>query len=169
MAWSTADGRAGTGVPGVVYDTAIVPVGSIMNFIDPIYGEGTFIFLPGVASTARGDVVDYTAGNGAASPVGSTTRWAGTIITGRPLAIATAATIAGTWGWYQVVGLAVVTISGVIAAGNSAYWQAAGVVQAAAVAGKQMVNAIAVSANGVPAAGQATYQIAWPFAQGAIT
>lgn len=169
MAWSTANDRAGTGVPGVVYDSAIVPVGSIMNFIDPIYGEGTFIFLPGVASTAQGDIVEYTTGNGAASPAGSTTRWAGTVITGKPLAIASAATIASTWGWYQVVGLAIVTISGTIAAGNGAYWQATGVVQAAAVAGKQMVNAVAVSANGVPGAGKAVYQIAWPFAQGAIT
>lgn len=169
MAWSTATDRLGTGVPGVVYDSAIVPVGSIMNFIDPIYGEGIFIFLPGVAAVAQGDVVEYTTGNGAASPAGSTTRWAGTVITGKPLAVASAAIINGTWGWFQVVGLAIVSTNGVIAAGNGAYWQATSTVQAAAVAGKQMVNAVAVSANGVPAANKAIYQIAWPFAQGAIT
>lgn len=170
MAWSTATPRAGTGVPGVAYDTQLVPIGTKEKFVDPIYGEGEFIFLPGVASTAAGDVVEYTTGAGAASPTGSTTRWAGTANTGKPLAIATVAnTSTSNWAWYQVYGLAVLNISGTVAAGDKVYWQATATVSSTAVAGKQVLGAVAVSANGVPATGKATYNIAYPFAQGAIT
>lgn len=168
MAWSTANDRLGTGIPGVVYDTQIVPIGSMNNFYDPIYGEGTFIFLPGAASVAAGDVVEYTTGNGAASPAGSVTRWAGTAGSGKPLAVASAATIAATWGWYQVVGLAVINTSGVVAAGDKAFWQATATVSTTQVNGKQMNGAQAVSANGVPSANKAVYQICWPVAQGQI-
>ena len=170
MAWSTANDRAGTGVPGVVYDTILNnAIGALMNFTDPIYGEGVFIWLPGVASTVAGDVVEYTTGNGVANPTGSTTRWAGTANSGKPLAIATAAIVASMWGWYQISGQAVVNISGTVAAADKAYWQATGVVFSTLTAGKQVNGMVAVSANAVPAAGKATYQIQFPVAQGNIT
>jgi hypothetical protein len=41
--------------------------------------------------------------------------------------------------------------------------------KSAAVAGKQVLNATAASANGVPSTGFAVYTIQRPFAQGAIT
>jgi len=167
MAWATAGTRAGLSVPGSVSTTQVVPVGTIEKFYDPLYGEGQFIYLPGVASTAACDVVEYTTGNGATS-VGATVRWAGTAGSGKPLAVATAATVADTWGWYQVSGLAVVSISGTVAAGDKAFWQATGVVSTTQVNGKQVLGAVAVSANAVPAAGKATYQIAYPTAQGQI-
>jgi hypothetical protein len=170
MAWTTTNDRLGTGVPGVIYDTQRNDIGALNSFRDPILGEGLFIFLPGVASTIVGSVVTYTTTAGAASPTGTTALWVGTTITGFPLAVATVANVLTTnWAWYQVVGAAVLATSGAVAAGDKVYWQANGVVSSTPVAGKQLVNAVAVSANGVPAANQATYNIAWPFAQGAIT
>ena len=65
-------------------------------------------------------------------------------------------------------GAAICAISGTIAAGNSAAWQAAGVVQAAAVATKNVEGVIALSADGVPAANKAIYQLSYPSAQTAV-
>lgn len=170
MAWSTTTDRAGTGVPGVIYDTQLVPIGTINRFNDPLYGEGEFIFLPGVAALAAGDVVEYTTTAGVANPTGSVTRWAGTANSGKPLAISTTANILTTnWAWYQLSGAAVVNISGAVAAADRAFWQATGVVFSTLTAGKQVNGMVAVSANGVPAAGKATYQIQFPVAQGNIT
>lgn len=170
MAWSTANDRAGTGLPGVIYDTKLVAIGTINRFVDPIYGEGDFIFLPGVAALVAGDVVEYTSGNGAASPTGSVTRWAGTAGTGKPLAVASVANILTTnWSWYQLTGLAVINTSGAVAAGNPLYWQATATLSATLVAGKQFNNASPVSANGVPSANKTTVQIFYPFGQGNIT
>lgn len=135
---------------------------SVMAY-DLTYGEGSFIYLKGVASTAVGDVVSYNAYTGA------TTRWAGTAITGWPLAIAMSANVASQYGWYQVRGNAVTNISGTVTAADSAYFNATAQLKSAAVAGKQVVNCVAATANGVPSAGLAVYTIAWPFAQGAIT
>lgn len=170
MAWSSVDAPLGASVPGSVDTTATVPIGTVSKFRDPTLGEGTFIYLTGVASTAVGNIVSYQVQYVAAgAPTSATVRWAGTAITGCPLAVATAATVASTFGWYQVVGAAVCSISGTVAAGNPMYWQATATISATPVASKQMSNAVAASANAVPAAGQAVVQVAWPFAQGAIT
>jgi hypothetical protein len=169
MAWNATSELLGMSVPGSVDTTACVPLGTVANFRDPTLGEGEFIYLPGVASTAAGNVVSYQVVYGATGPTAATVRWAGTANQGSPLAVATAATVAATFGWYQVVGAAICTISGTVAAGNPMYWQATATISATGVAGKQMLGAVATSANAVPAAGQAIVQIAWPFSQGAIT
>lgn len=169
MAWTTSTDRAGTGVPGTAYDVQLVAIGTFNTFVDPIYGEGLFVFLPGVASTAIGSVMEYTTSAGAASPTGSTTLWAGTAGSGKPLAIATVANTSTTnWAWYQVTGAAKVAISGTVAAGDKAFWQASGVVSTTQVNGKQALGMVATSANGVPSAGFATYQLHFPTAQGQI-
>jgi hypothetical protein len=170
MAWTTTNDRLGTGVPGVIYDVQRNDIGAINSFRDPIYGEGLFIFLPGVASTAIGSVMSYTTSAGAASPTGSTTLWTGAVNTGAPLCIATVANIlTTTWAWYQLLGNAQVAISGVVAAGDRAFWQANGVVSSTLIASKQANGMIATSANGVPSAGFASYQIHYPVAQGQVT
>lgn len=170
MAWTTTTDRLGTGVPSVIYDVQLNDIGALMQFRDPLYGEGLFIFLPGVAATVAGDMVEYTTTAGVASPTGSTTRWAGVANSGKLLAVAVAANVLTTnWAWYQVLGAAIVNISGTVAAGDRAFYNALGSVATALVAGKQINGMVAVSANGVPAAGKATYQIAFPVAQGNIT
>ena len=169
MAWSQVDGPLGGSVPGTVDDAAKQPLGTIAQFRDPTLGEGTFIYLPGAASVALGNVCSYQTTYATTGPTATVVRWAGTAGSGAPLCVATAATIAATYGWYQVVGAAVVSISGTIAAGNPLYWQATATVSATLVAGKQILGAVATSAHAVPAAGQAVVQLSWPIGQSNIT
>lgn len=147
--------------------TQMMPLGSRVRARDTSatnnQGEGEFVYLKGVAATAAGDVVEYD------NNAGTTTRWAGTANKGKPLAVAMSANVANQFGWYQVEGLSVANISGVVAAGDSAYWQATATISSTAVAGKQLMGAIAVSANGVPSAGKALYQLTAPHGQGQIT
>ena len=142
-------------------------VGTIAQFRDvgtTQLGTGEFIWLPGVASTIYGSWVSYITSNGV-SNAGSTTLWAGTAATPFPLAVATVAnTSTTTWAWYQISGAAVCATSGTISAGECAAWQAAGVVQGTAVSTKNVIGAIAMSANGTPATNQAIYLLQRPSA-----
>jgi|SRR6185312_4937456 len=149
-------------------------LGEVVTGWDPYLGGGEFIYLKGVASTAAGDVVSYNAYTGA------TTRWAGTANSGAPLAVAvTANTSSSQYGWYQIGGNAVVTCSGTVAAGDIVNFASTATVKSAAAAGKQVLNAVAASANGASygsgnaavtlASTQAIYTIQRPFCQGAIT
>lgn len=168
---SSGNAALGFPLPGQVYSTNQgVAIGTRAKFRDvgtTFLGEGEFVWLPGVANTVLGSWVSYATSDGTAN-TGSTTLWAGTANSSFPLAVATAATVASTWGWYQVYGAAICKVSGTIAAGNSAAWQAAGVVQAAAVATKNVEGVIALSADAVPASGQAIYQLSYPSAQTAV-
>ena len=162
MVYRTSVSNVGHQPLAVTSDVIKHPLGLIIQAADPAYGAGEFIYLKGVASTAIGDVVEYD------NYGGSTTRWAGTAGTGKPLAVAMSANVASQWGWYQISGIAVVNISGTVAAGDKAFWQATGVLSSTQVNGKQVEGAVAVSANAVPAAGQALYQINRPSSQGQI-
>lgn len=157
--------------PGIVYDSnQSIVVGTRAKFRDigtTFLSEGEFIWLPGVANTILGSWVSFSTTDGTVN-TGSTTLWAGTANLSFPLAVATAAIVASSWGWYQIYGAAICAISGTIAAGNAAAWQAAGVVQAAAVATKNVEGVIALSANAVPAANQAIYFLSYPSAQTAV-
>lgn len=140
---------------------------------DPVLGDGTFIFLKGVASLAVGDWVSYNA------LTGVTTRWAGTANSGAPLAVAMSAPSATQGGWFQVQGNAIGNCTGTVAAGDRAMFSATAAVKTAAAAGAQVLNAVAASANQAVlgsgtsqislAATQAVYTINRPFCQGAIT
>lgn len=168
---SSGNSQLGMAVPGNIYSTNQgIIIGTRARFRDigtTLLGEGEFIWLPGAASTILGSWCSYTTSDGTAN-TGSSVLWAGTANLPYPLAVATAATVASTWGWYQVYGAAICAISGTIAAGNGAAWQAAGVVQAAAVATKNVEGAIALSADAVPVAGKAIYQLAYPSSQTAV-
>lgn len=153
-----------------------VPIGTVAQFRDngsTALGMGTFIFLPGVASTVAGDVVSYLTADGAGTGVSdgaSTTRWTGTANTGRPLAVATAAVNATTkWGWYQIQGSAIVNVSGTVASANPLYFAQTAKLGATAVDGKQVLGALASSANGVPDTNQAIVLLNAPHVQGQIT
>ena len=83
------------GAPGVVYDTAFIPLGT-----EAVSNEGyTYVFLKGVASTITGSWVTFDEagqttgldGNGSDSLVG-------------PVAVATAAIVANKYGWYGRAG-----------------------------------------------------------------
>lgn len=156
-----------TNLPSTVLEAQL---GEVRQGWDPALGSGEFIYLKGVASLAIGDVVEYNAYTGA------TTRWAGTANTGKPLAIAVAAVTATQYGWFQIEGNAIVTCSGTVAAGDAVFFSATAAVKTAAVAGKQVLNAVAATANGATVSGygalastSAVYTINRPFVQGQIT
>jgi hypothetical protein len=142
---------------------------------DAALGAGTFIYAKFSGTIAAGVVVELTPSLASGVVINSATAWAGTTITGRPLAVSLAAGAAGQWGWFQIQGNAIVTVSGAPAAGNPVFWQAAGVPSPTVVASKQMVNAqfqTAVSqtvGTTVLSATQAVIYLNRPFAQGAIT
>lgn len=146
---------------------------------DTALGMGTFLYARFSGTIAAGVVCELTPTISSGQVITSATAWAGTTITGRPLAVSMAAGTVGQWGWFQIQGNAVVTVSGAPAAGNPVYWQAAGVPSPTVVASKQMVNAqfqTAVSqtiGSGstavVLSATQAVIYLNRPFAQGAIT
>jgi len=87
--------------------TTVIPtppnmLGSIVKGFDPTYGEGEFILLKGVTSTAVGSLVtwDGTTYATALTPV--------TANQARPVAVAMAAnTSSSTFAWYQIAGTAI--------------------------------------------------------------
>jgi hypothetical protein len=156
MAWKFIENRLGQSLIGSVDTTAKVEVGTIMRAVDPIYGAGEFIYLAGVASTAAGTWVTYNMDDG------STTRLAANAI--GPVAIAMAATVASTWGWYQIQGKAVgAVLAGFVDNGNVYATATAGSVDDAIVAGDRVKGAVGASAIGTPSAGLAEFEIARPF------
>jgi hypothetical protein len=100
-AWRQQSNNLGSTVPGVVDTAKKVPLGTIRTFYDPNYGSGEFIYLAGVASTVAGDPVTYNA------VTYDTTRAVAGAGIPFNVAFATAATVASTWGWYQISGLAI--------------------------------------------------------------
>jgi hypothetical protein len=93
---TTANGTAAIPTPPAV-------LGQIERAFDPTYGAGEFILLVGVASTAVGSLVTYD------GTTYQTTLCATTSNQARPVAVAMSANLAGSFGWYQIEGTAVVT------------------------------------------------------------
>lgn len=134
------------------------PLGTIIRALDPVYGEGEFVYLAGVASTAVGDLVVYD------QRAGTTTR---TVAGSRgPCAVAMSANLANQFGWYQVSGAAVVK-SATAAANASVYVTAtAGTVDDAVVATDKVDGARYKTADGTPTAGFAVLQLSRPSLNG---
>lgn len=150
-------------IPQLITDTSLKqnwPLGVKIQALDPLHGVGTFIYLKGVASTVVGIPVEYDVNNG------TTTLWAGTANSGKPLAIAMSANVLNQFGWYALEGSVPVLVTGAVAIGDKAFFAAGPTFQTAAVASKQVMGAVASSAS---AAGSAFYQILYPHCQGAIT
>lgn len=77
-------------------------LGSVVRAFDPTYGEGEFILLKGVASTAVGSVVIYD-GTTYLTTLAPTSN-----ANARPVAFAMSANIlTTTFGWYQISGTVV--------------------------------------------------------------
>lgn len=168
MAWKPgANSPLGLSVPGNVDAAATVQVGTIAKFYDDTQGEGEFIYLPGVANTVAGDLVEYDLAPGAQATVRHSNATASN--SGRPLAVATAAIVAAKFGWYQIAGVAIINTVAAQAAGVMMASATAGAVANGADAGDQILNARLSTATGTPAAGQAYATIQRPFVQGQIT
>lgn len=158
MAYQSTENRI---IPQGIYDTSttqLAPLGTLITAQDPASGEGEFIYLKGVASTAAGDLVIYD------QRAGTTTR----AVAGSrgPCAVAMGATVANTYGWYQVSGAAAVK-SGAAVAGASVYVTAtAGTVDDTVVATDKVDGARYKTADGTPSAGFAILQLSRPSLNG---
>lgn len=138
-------------------------LGMTVRATDPTYGEGVFIYLKGIASTAIGSMVDFD------QYLGTTALSPATGGTG-PVAVAMSANVANQYGWYQVSGSAVVKAPNAMVVGADVFSLAAtpGSVDDAAVNGEQILNAKVSTTTGTPSTGLAVIQIEYPFHQGQI-
>lgn len=148
-------------IPQAIADTSstkLVPLGTRIKAVDSTYGEGEFIYLAGVASTAIGDLVIFD------QYAGTTTR----AVAGSrgPAAVATSANVASSYGWYQIAGAAVVKAGTVAANGNVYLTSTAGTVDDATVSGDKVDGARFKTADGTPSAGYAIAQISRPSLNG---
>lgn len=146
------------------------PLGTIIRASDPTYGEGEFIYLVGVAGTVVGSAVNY-GGQTAGTPNSQTALTPNSANLNQPVAVAMSANLAGQFGWYQISGNAVVATNGTLVIGPGPVYLApgGGAVTSTQAAGKQVLNAVNVTATGTPAANLAVVEINRPFAQGQIT
>lgn len=76
-------------------------LGTVVTAQDPVFGQGEFIYLLGVASTVTGSLVTYD------GTTYATTLSATTANQGRPVAWAMNANVASNYGWYQISGTVV--------------------------------------------------------------
>ena len=104
MAYVITDTVAGTQQIADSSTTQKHPIGTVVRAKDPTYGEGEFIYLVGVASTLVGSIVSYENGD---TTVGQTALATTAVDSGEPLAVAMSANGAGSYGWYQISGIAV--------------------------------------------------------------
>ena len=82
-------------------------LGTIVKAVDPTYGEGEFVYLKGLASTAVGSAVIF-------DQYASTTTLA-TAGSRGPVGVSMSANVASQYGWYQISGSAVVKTGTVVA------------------------------------------------------
>lgn len=151
--------------------TTLIPtppyvLGQIVRGFDPVFGEGEFILLKGVAGTTVGSVVTYN---------GTTYETALAAVTNnqaRPVAISMAANTSATrFSWYQIAGTAVAARTTGVALAPTV---AIGVTSAGKVAltssGKEILGARSANTATVPSA-TATVSIVInrPHLQGRIT
>lgn len=116
------------------------PLGTIVQGRDPTHGVGEFIYLEGVANTAAGHGVTYSADTfqtALASIVGGTTQ---------NIAIALAATVADTYGWYQIAGRATVKKASATSFAAAAALGITSGLAVAAATNKRLTNAVAAAA-----------------------
>ncbi len=132
------------------------PLGTIIQAYDATYGMGEFIYLKGVASTAQGSWVTFNADDFA------TALLAANAIGG--VGVAMAATVADTYGWYQINGKSVAKVAASFADNGALYATAtAGTADDAVVAGDRIKNALGASAIDTPATGFAEVELNRPW------
>jgi hypothetical protein len=154
--------------PTAIDASPVTPIGNIVTAYDDTLGFGEFIYLPGVASLAIGDVVGYDLNPAGPTVVRSSN--ANSNNTGRALAVAINTVLAGQYGWFQISGAAIVNVVAGTAAGNPAFVSATTAsLQSTAIAGAQILGARINTAVGTPAAGKAYVTLARPCMQTQIT
>lgn len=156
MAFTIVDPRVGAQPIATTDTVQNHPLGTIVRAKDPTYGEGEFIYLLGLASTAVGSWVTYNMDDG------STTLLAANAI--GPVAVAMSANVASQYGWYQIQGKSVGKALASYADNALVYATAtAGSVDDAVVAGDRVKRAKGASAVDTPSTGLAEFEIDRPF------
>jgi len=156
MPYRTRDEYIGAPVITDTDTVARVPLGTRLHAYDPVYGDGEFIYLLGVASTAVGSWVTFRQDDN------STALLAANAI--GPVAVSMSANVASQYGWYQIYGKAVgLALTGYVDNALVYATATAGSVDDAVVAGDRVKLAVGASAVGTPAAGQAEFEIQYPF------
>lgn len=138
------------------------PLGTIVRAYDPTYGEGEFIYLLGVASTAVGSPVVYntTGYQTALAPVGTNLP--------QPVAFAMSANVASQYGWYQIGGRAIAKkTSGLALAANAAVGVKTAGLVATTGTGKEIQGALTIGVS--TASTTVSLIIDRPHMQGRIT
>lgn len=157
MAFEATDARIGMQSLTATSDVQNHPVLIRAQGHDPVFGEGEFIYLKGVASTVAGDAVVWDEN-------GATTR---TVAASRgPVGIAMSANVANQWGWYQVKGIAVVSALTVAADAPVSLSATAGNLDDLTTAQYAVTSARWMSATDTPATGFAYCALAYPNASG---
>jgi len=139
------------GVPAIALtsdsSSPAVPIGTIVRASDPNYGEGEFIYLPGVASNTIGSLVTYTVGSTTVSGI-TPAAVALTVSTknqGRAVAVSMAAnTGTATYSWYAIKGTVPVKKTAVkIAPAQKVFLSGtSGRVYATTASGKQVLGSV---------------------------
>ncbi len=156
MSYVISEPRVGVSKITDVDTTARLPLGTRMKAFDPVYGEGEFIYLKGAAGVGLGSWATFNQDDN------STALLAANAI--GPVAIAMAAAVAGTFGWFQVYGKAVGKVLAGYVDNALVYATAtAGSVDDAVVVGDRVKNALGASAIDTPSAGLAEFEIQYPF------
>ena len=152
-----AGSESGPGDPADVDTTQQLPLGTRIKLYDTTLGPAEAIYLKGVASTAQGSWVSF-------DEAFVTTLLAANAV--GQVAVALAAVDATTkFGWYVVYGKVPAKALAAFADDGKVYSTATpGSVDDAVVAGDLVVGAIGRSALGTPVAGQAYFQLSYPFA-----
>lgn len=142
-------------------------LGTIVRATDPTYGEGEFIYLLGVASTAVGSIVSW---NGTTH---QTVLGVAAEKVPRPLAVAMSANVASQYGWYQISGVAVTAklATTSFAAGAALAVASTGSGTAIATASGNEIQGALVAAVASAATGRTTVLVSMnrPRMQGRIT
>lgn len=153
MAFAISTPSLGFPSIGDIDTEARLPLGTICRAWDSTLGEGEFIYLQGIGSTVVGSIVNYD--NNFVTALDTTA------VSGpsRPLAVAMAATVANTYGWYQISGLAVAAKSSAVSFADGAGLGAGSGLAVAVVTGSVIQSAV-VRAVASAASGRTTVAIA---------
>lgn len=167
MAHFVIDGLIGSSPAGQVDDTARHPLGLTLDFVDSVLGGAKFIYLKGVVNTVVGSLVTWEVAE--TNPTYQTALAVATANGGQQFAVASAAIVAGKFGWYQLTGVAIVATNGTLTAGADPYVSTtAGQITTTSAAGKAINNMRSRTATGTPAANQCMAQFAFPFGEAIV-
>ncbi len=167
MAYTIKGAANPIGYPAIgSYETTQkLPIGTIVEGEDPVYGQGQFMYVFFSVAIGQGRLVAYDVANKTCVTPGSANE--GPIAFMPP---GVASSVSATWGWIQVRGVTTATVSaGTPATGGAVYWATSGQVSATAVAGEQILDAKFVSGPNTPTTGLALVQFDFPISQGQIT